>query len=319
MKYLLSGFVAVLLSLPVWADSQPDALQWLQRVNAAARTQTYSGVFIYQSGAKTETSRITHVVDGDNEMEHIEVLDGSPREITRTNDEVKCYLPDSHLMIVERRSVGRPTFPALVPASLAGLAEFYAIRKGAVARVAGLESQSVIMEPKDDLRYGRKFWIDTRSGLLVKAALTDEHDGPIETFAFTELAIGGPIDRAALNARQNASGSDWQVQNVRTARSDDNLWLFRAQLPGFRKIMGMRRQVRPGAPEVTHVVFSDGLAAFSVFIEPLGGRKPEIGQFAMGGINVYKRVVGDFQLIAMGDVPLATLKKVADGMEPRQK
>lgn len=302
-------------ALPAAAEAPPDALQWLHRITEAAQKLTYTGTFIYQSGTQTEVSRITHVADAGDELERLEVLDGSPREVLRRNDEVKCFLPESHLVIVERRSSRRQAFPALLPASLAGLTEHYTIRKGATGRVAGLDSQSVFIEPKDSLRYGHQFWIDSRSGLLLKAAVMDENGQLLETFAFTELRIGGPVDRQALKSRLDGAGGDWKIIDVRTTRADDNQWLLRTPLPGFRKVMGMRRQVRPDLPEMTHLVFSDGLAAVSVFIEPLAGGKPEVGPFTMGTINVYKRIVGDSLLVVMGDLPPASLKRLADGME----
>ena len=252
-------------------------------------------------------------------MERIEVLDGSPREVLRFNDEVKCFLPENRLLIIEQRGAARQTFPALLPAGLASLAEYYTIRKGTTSRVAGFDSQAILIEPKDDLRYGHQFWVDTHSGLLLKAGLINERGDPLETFAFTELRIGGPVDQSSLKPRSDMQSGDWTVQNVRTARGGDDQWLFRVQLPGFRKVTGMRRQVRPDAPEMTHVVFSDGLAAVSVFIEPLAGSKPETGQFAMGPINVYKRTAGDYLLVVMGDVPPASLRKLADGIELKQK
>ncbi len=318
-RQLAAALVGLCLALPVWADVPADALQWLYRVTAAARKLTYTGTFIYQSGSNTETSRITHLVQGGNEIERIEVLDGSPREVLRVNDEVKCFLPETHLLIVERRSSSGHAFPALLPASLTGLTEHYDIRKGAISRVAGFESQAILIEPKDDLRYGHRFWIDTRSGLLLKAELLNEHGDPIETFSFTELRIGGPIDRKALEARPDKVGNDWKMVNVHTTRGDDNQWLFNAPLAGFRKVIGMRRQIRPDMPEMTHIVFSDGLAAFSVFIEPVAATKPEIGQFAMGTVNIYKRIADNHLLVVMGDLPPASLKKIADGMEMKKK
>ncbi|MDO8932002.1 MAG: MucB/RseB C-terminal domain-containing protein [Rhodocyclaceae bacterium] len=310
------------LALPAWAEPPADALQWLQRVASAAQKLTYAGTFIYQSGSRTEISRITHVVEAGNELERLEVLDGSPREVLRYNDVVKCFLPESRLLIVERRK-GRQaqTFPALLPASLAGLTEHYVIRKGATGRVAGFESQSVLIEPKDDLRYGHQFWIDSNSGLLLKAGLVGERGELLETFAFTELRIGGPVDRSKLKPRTDMGGGDWKVLDVRTneTRGENDAWLFRTPLPGFRKVVGMKRQVEPDAPEMTHIVFSDGLAAISVFVEPLRGSKPETGAFAMGAVNAYKRVAGDYLFVLMGDVPPASLKKLAEGIEVKQK
>jgi sigma-E factor negative regulatory protein RseB len=177
----------------------------------------------------------------------------------------------------------------------------------------------VLVSPRDDLRYGHQFWIDTQSGLLLKASLLNERSEPLETFAFTKLDIGGAVDRELLKPRAGGQGGDWQVQNVRATemRSDDP-WLFRTQLPGFRKLSGMKRQARPDGPESSHVVFSDGLAAVSVFIEPLGKEKFEPGQFSMGAINVYKRLLGDHRLVVMGDVPLVALQRLGDGVERKK-
>lgn len=312
------------VAVPAWAQQgSHEALQWLQRVAAAAQRLTYSGTFVFQSGNQSESSRIVHVVEGGSELERIEVLDGSPREVVRRDDEVKCFLPESRLLIVERRG-SRRGFPALLPASLSGLGEYYTIQKGPLGRVAEREGQMVMVEPKDEFRYGRQFWVDTQSGLLLKASLLNEKGGAIETFAFTKLEIGNPMDREAVKPRSGSDGGvgrDWQVHNVRATetRGDDGPWIFRSQLPGFRKLSGMKRQVRPDGPEVTHVVFSDGLAAISVFLEPSKGESIQASQFAMGAINVYQRPIGDYRLVVMGDVPPAGLRHLGDHIEIRKK
>jgi sigma-E factor negative regulatory protein RseB len=64
------------------------------------------------------------------------------------------------------------------------------------------------------------------------------------------------------------------------------------------------------------VVFSDGLAAISIFIEALPPTH-EVGMFSMGAINVYRRVAGKYLLVVMGEVPQGTLKMLGDGIEPR--
>ena len=146
MKRWLTGGVCCLtlsLSGPALAQQSPDGVRWLSRAVAAVHSLNYSGTFVYQSGAQTETSRITHMIDGGREFEHLEVLDGSPREVIRGNDEVKCYLPESRTLIIEKRA-RRSSFPVLLPASMAGLAEYYVISKGPTSRVAEHESQSIL-------------------------------------------------------------------------------------------------------------------------------------------------------------------------------
>ena len=114
---LLAGF-----AVPALAQSSADALRWMQRATEVSQSLTYTGTFIYQSDSRTETSRLIHVVDGGRELERLEVLDGSPREVTRDNNEVKCYLPDSHTLVLERRNTRR-SFPAVLPEGPGGLTE----------------------------------------------------------------------------------------------------------------------------------------------------------------------------------------------------
>lgn len=327
MRVAVSSLLAVagLISWPTYADQSAtsgEALQLLHKVAGAAQRLTYTGIFVYQNGTRSETSRITRLIEGGNEYERLEVLDGSPREVVRRNEEVRCFLPDNKLLIVERRNA-RQLFPTLMPGSLAGLTEYYVIHKGSMARIAGVNSRMVIVEPKDEFRFGHQFWIEPNSGMLLKANLVGDAGAVLETFAFTELKIGGPVTREMVQPQSEASGGDgWQVQRVDTneVKLDDGLWLFRNPLPGFRRISGMKRKLRPDSPEGTQLIFSDGLAAISVFLEPMAGRaKEEPAQFSVGAVNVYKRQVGDHQLIVMGDVPVAAIRYFGEGVEPKRK
>lgn len=313
------------LAGPALAEPSQDAMRWLERIAAAVHSLNYSGVFVHQNGVQTETSRITHRVDGGREFERLEVLDGSPREVIRSDDEVKCYLPESRTLIVEKHA-RRSGFPALLPASLAELSGHYVITKGATGRVAERDSQSILLEPRDRLRYGHQLWIDTNSGLLLKASLIDDRGKAIETFAFTQLQIGGAIDREALKSKFADRSTQWQVHNVVTSEAptdsagstDSANWTLKATLPGFRRIAGMNRLSRSDRPESTHMVFSDGLAAVSVFIEALPA-KAEPGLNSLGAISIYQRILGDRLIVVMGEVPPATVKMFGDSIELRSK
>lgn len=313
--------VGGLLAAPALADSQVDAVGWLQKMATAAQKLNYTGIFTYQSGGSAETSRITHLVDAEGEHERLEVLDGSPREVVRSNDEVKCFLPEDKVVIVEKRRQYKG-FPALLPPSVQSLGENYQIRKGGTARVAGLDSQLIVLEPKDNLRYGHQLWAETNSGLLLKARMVNDRNEAMEQFTFSQIQIGGVIDRESLRARFATQEGGWNVHNIRTAQTvAPGDWVFRANLPGFRKTAGMKRQGARRGTETMHFVFSDGLAAISVFIEPIGDRpeRADPATYSVGAINVYKRVAGQHLLTVLGEVPLATVKRLGDGIEPRKK
>src|SRR5947208_12748452 len=101
-----------------------QALEWLRRMQEATHKLSYSGTFVYQHGGRSETSRITRFSDPAGDIEKVEVMDGVPRELVRTRDTVKCYLPDSKVVKVERRT-GEREFPALLPDAVALLGQHY--------------------------------------------------------------------------------------------------------------------------------------------------------------------------------------------------
>lgn len=321
--WLAAGFVSPL----AWAQAAPlqsEGLQWLQRVAAAANKLNYSGTFVYRNGSRSETSRIAHLASNGNQMEKLEVLDGSPREFFRFNDEISCYLPESRLVIIEQRSVRRG-FPALLPASLAGLSELYQISKGSTARIAGFDSQIIRLEPRDGWRHGHQLWVDIGSGLLLKAEIFNERGEALESMAFTDLRIGEPIRPEALKPSYTALAKDgWQVRQAKLRDlREDAPWVFRVDLPGFRKQTALRRSMGKDADDLNmlHWVFSDGLVALSVFISPL---RPQDGSGeesfqSMGALGVVKRVVDGHQLVVMGDLPLPAIRRFAEGIGMRGK
>ena len=309
------------LVAPAHGDQHGDALAWLQKMAVAAKKLNYTGTFIYQSGGSSETSRITHLVDAGGEHEKLEVLDGSPREVVRNNDEIRCFLPDDKVVIIEKRGQAK-TFPALLPKSVSSLSDHYLIRKGEISRIAGYDSQLIVLEPKDTLRYGHHFWADTNSGLILKARTANERNETIEQFVFTQLQINGPIDRETLKPKFGKEGKTWRIFNSRSSQSlsAGNDWQFKTQLPGFNKSAGMKRQANPGnSGETTHFVFTDGLASISVFIESLGEQTAENATYSVGATNVYKRVAGKHLLTVLGEVPTTSLIYLGDGMELRKK
>jgi sigma-E factor negative regulatory protein RseB len=66
-----------------------------------------------------------------------------------------------------------------------------------------------------------------------------------------------------------------------------------------------------------HLIFSDGLAAISVFIEPSassGPRPPEAA--TMGSANAYSTSVQGHVITAVGEVPPATVREIASSVAP---
>jgi sigma-E factor negative regulatory protein RseB len=287
--------------------TQDDALKILERIATAARTLNYEGTFVYQHGGRVETSRIVHFVDTDGEHEKLESLDGPRREIIRNNDEVLCYYPDAKIVRSQKR-IAKRSFPALVPEQLSSIASFYTVRKVRMERVAGFDSQVVILEPMDAMRYGHKLWAEKTTGLLLKARTVDESGQVVEQFAFTQLIIGPSVTREMISPSYEVSFPEWRLDRFAHPMLSkvETGWTVRDFPPGFRKILDMRRS-KPGGRIVTHMVYSDGMAAVSIFIESMPGRSVNEGLARQGAINIYRRALGDNLVTVLGEAPATTV------------
>jgi sigma-E factor negative regulatory protein RseB len=332
----LFKFVVVLSALIVGSakaqniassTDKQDAQVWLKKIQSAAQKQNFAGIFVYQQGSQIRTSRIAHRVDGKNEVEKLEILDGKPREYIRNNDEIVCYVPESKTLLVEKR-VTHDAFPAILAASPSELSEYYSVKKGEAGRVAGQDAQVISLEPRDQLRYGYRLWAEKSTGLLLRAQTLNEKSEVVEQITFTQISIGG-VDKSRVKPSFRST-SDWRIENAVMSQGSMSGWAVKSIPPGFRKIREVRRVVSDVASslppdsahmpasshrrEVLQMVFSDGLAAISVFIEPVTQVRTE-GSMQQGAMNITGKRQGDFWLTIVGEVPYAAIKQVANSVE----
>jgi len=307
------------------AMDQRDAQAWLKKIQLSAQKLSYAGTFVYQQGTQMRTSRISHVMHGKNELEKLEILDGKPREYIRNNEEISCYIPESKSIRVEKR-VTHDVFPAILGANPADLAEHYELKKGETGRVAGYDTQAIVLEPKDKLRYGYKLWAEKSTGLLLRAQTINEKSDVVEQIAFTQISISHVDPASVKPSFTNTHG--WRVENAVMSETNLSGWSVKAMPAGFKKIREMKRVVADSAPvgsapastqrEVSQIVYSDGLAAISIFIEP-GTQSRTEGTMQQGAMNIIGKRQGDFWLTVVGEVPAAAIKQVANSIEFKSK
>jgi len=312
LRYFIPGVLA--LAATVAEAQSPETLTWLRKINEATQKLSYTGTFVYQNGARSETSRITRYVDPSTDIERLEVIDGMPREIVRTRDTVRCYLPGLRLVKIDRRT--ERDFPAVVPEHINALARHYDITLGEKTRIANHECQAVVLKPRDNLRYGYRLYADVKSGMLLRAVTVDAAGEPVEQFTFTELTIGR-VTRDMVKARY--ASRDWREEDAGAAPAKLAGWGLSAELPGFQKVVELKRRLGDSR-SAGQVVYSDGLAAVSVFIESLEGRSDPVrtGLASMGAIHIYTREVANHMVTVVGEAPAASVQRIANAVEYRR-
>lgn len=288
-----------------------DPIAWLQRAAASARQTTYAGTVVHMSGDRASTTRITHLFYGGAEHEKIEALDGDRREIVRHNDEMQCFFPDAKTVRVDRRVTAR-FFPSLVGGPVQVIAENYRVKLGGVERVLGRDCQWIHLDPKDALRFAQRLCAEVDSGLLLRAKTLGPRQQVLEHFTFTDLRMGPQVSRGELKSTFHAQSKDWRRDNESTAeaRQVPTGWAVGEAPPGFRLVSEMQRKLPNRAKPVSHLVYSDGLATMSVFVEPLNsGQRADEAANEDGALSVFVRPMGEHLVTVLGEVPTAAVQQ----------
>jgi sigma-E factor negative regulatory protein RseB len=295
---------------------------WLMRMHEASRKRSYIGTFVVSSGGAMSSAKIWHVCEGDQQMERVETLTGAPRSIFRHNDQVVTFMPDHKVVRSEKReSLGM--FPQLLQSTDGRIADFYKVKQEGTDRVAGVEADIVLLVPKDSMRFGYRVWTEQKKGLVVKLQTLDTDGKVLEQAAFSELQLDAPVKMDKL-LQMMGKVEGYRVEKpvlVKTTASAEG-WVLKAPVAGFKPMSCYKRPVtaNPGpGEEPLQWIFSDGLASVSIFVEPFDRQRHEReSSLSMGATQTITRQLDSYWITVMGEVPMATLKLFANGLERRK-
>ncbi|WP_051002016.1 MucB/RseB C-terminal domain-containing protein [Polaromonas sp. CF318] len=295
---------------------------WLMRMHEASRKRSYIGTFVVSSGGAMSSAKIWHVCEGDQQMERVETLTGAPRSIFRHNDQVVTFMPDHKVVRSEKReSLGM--FPQLLQSADGRIADYYKVKQEGAERVAGIEADIVLLVPKDNMRFGYRVWTEQKKGLVVKLQTLDTDGKVLEQAAFSELQLDAPVKMDKL-LQMMGKVDGYRVEKpvlVKTTASAEG-WILKAPVAGFKPMSCYKRPatVNPASgEEPLQWIFSDGLASVSIFVEPFDRQRHDReSSLSMGATQTITRQLDAYWVTVMGEVPMATLKLFANGLERKK-
>lgn len=170
--------------------------------------------------------------------------------------------------------------------------------------------------PRDQHRYGFELHLDRDTGLPLKSLLLNEKGQLLERFQFTQLNTG-----AAPAEDQLQAGAECQVVGPAKADGEKTVaWRSEWLPPGFTLTRSFMRRSPVTPDPVACLTYGDGLARFSVFIEPLHGAMVGDARSQLGPtVVVSKRLQtddGGQMVTVVGEVPLGTAERVALSIRP---
>jgi sigma-E factor negative regulatory protein RseB len=296
-------------------EQEPDAKQWLERMVDAAQSLNYEGTFVYVQNQLVEAMRIIHSRGPDGERQRIFSLNGSLREVIVKDRKVTCYFSKRRVDFGVSNYNGSP-FPIALPKELGEIEKYYSFEVIGDDRIAGRKARVIAILPRDELRFGYRLWLDYETGMVLQMALVDASGQSLEQLMFTDLQVKPEIDPSLLVSPRSLQSDAMQTQvasaGERITRSD---WTVDDLPSGFVEVMHNRFAQPSVASATEHIVFSDGLATVSVFLERLDNREPLLnGASQMGAMNAFGGVVDGHQVIVVGDAPARTIEMITQSL-----
>ena len=295
----------------VMAQPGPDEL--LDRMNHVVEVIDYEGTVLRRSNGDSETLRIVRKVIDGVINEKLVSQEGNGLEIIRVGNEVHCILPDQQTVLIEEWANQSTLFPALPSSEIRYGAE-YDVSILREDRIAGRQAIVLAVRPHDRFRYTHRIWLDEATAFPLKTEMASIDGEIIEEIKFAEISIGHGVSKESLAPSMSLGDFRWFTKSASDKSADVETTWQSTDLPsGFRAI-STKTEILPGADApVTHIVYSDGLATVSVFIAR--DHESTIAEKSRVGVsNTYTVRRGDYQITAVGEVPAATVERIATSM-----
>ena len=169
------------------------------------------------------------------------------------------------------------------------------------SKLADRPIQQLKLIPKDGWRYTRVLWLDEQTGVPLKTEIFRKNE-------LIERIEVKSIDFLDANTLANTNSSNPQSSNTSPEISAHSMFYVRNVPTGFVLTSVFNDNVH------AQQIYSDGLARVSVFVQSLG-TLPAAGYSQRGSTGFVVRRNGNVDLVAVGDVPQATLDRFLSGVD----
>jgi len=310
---LLSLLIGSCMTVPALAaNSSPEASEWLNKLAQAEQKQSYQGSFVYERNGSFSSHDIWHRVQDGKVSERLLQLDGTAQEIVRVDGKVQC--------VSGALASGVSNLPDAAPRMLdpLKLMSWYDLSVQGKSRVAGRDAVIVSLSPRDQHRYAFELHLDRKTGLPLRSLMLNEKGQLLERFQMTSL----DTDNLPTDAQLHASAACKPVERVASSKTEAVAgWRSDWLPPGFELINSTVRRDPSRDSAVSSLMYDDGLARFSVFLEPVKEDASADVRTQLGPTSAVSRRLntpkGKVMVTVVGEIPLGTAERIALSMRPQ--
>ncbi|TWX68829.1 transcriptional regulator [Colwellia demingiae] len=315
----LSAFLLLLLSFNVsaiTADTESAKLS-LERLTNSLRQLNFSTSFVVVKNNQAEPYHWLHGIgENEQELEIFTRLNGPRRDVLRQGDIVSYIEPEQEPYSIISSDVRSP-IPTIFRGNISELEESYRFISVGRSRILGRVAQLVRIVSKDKYRFSYWLWLDQKTGLLLKMAVLTRQGQLLEQIQFTHIEVN---EQLTDNLEQFQLTELPEVVEVTQQYNKALSWQVDWLPQGFTVVKSNQHKLNSHNQDdekaVEFMLFSDGLVEVSVYVN-LSQEKFRAPEYASDGATmVYNHILQGIEVGIVGDIPLATAKKIAESIAP---
>lgn len=316
----LAALAVAGMTMAMPAAGSDDSRGWLERMGYALEHLNYEGTLVQLQGSDAAIMRIVHRVENGVQTERITAMDEVGREIIRRGEEVICILPDQQAVMVETRGDESDGTSPLRQRFASGVRfdeRYYRLAIASGGKLVGRDTHVVTVRPTDNYRYGYRVWLDNATAIPLKVQIAGDDGVVVEQLLFSDISLPERIPASALEPSATTDSFTWRRSPAAADPAPaiarvPMAWRADSLPPGFSLRAVSSRRHDDTAAALSHLVYSDGVASVSVFIESgVAAAEQGEGQSRMGGANAYTTVLEGNLITAVGEVPVRTVEAIA--------
>lgn len=314
VRYLILAVTMIVLPFVVIAEELPvlDCMYWVSNMQKIYQEKNFQLTLVKSSNTEVEPVLFTHGVIGNKSYLHWLYLNGMPNGFYTTDNNLVYFLLNKDKIVMPNAKT--PTlFTRFLSYNIQNIQENYKSIITGKVRIANRDAISVQLISKNNERYNFDLWFDETSGILLQMQVIDSLEGLRESFyavSLVELESPHEIIKTIVDASNEQTNlSDINVPSDENA---DLNWDLLYIPQGFKKVFSQKYFLPNSNVPVEHVLYTDNLVDFSVYkIKAIDSMNFQVVK--ENTLNLYRHVVNDQEIVVIGELPLHTLKKVAEG------
>lgn len=245
-----------------------EVAHWLDRMDQALMQAHYEGELVFRANGQERRISVQEAwFDGQRYLRLRQQGDRAT-EIIRRGHEFVCLHPEFEADGMQQLPGPGGVHLGQLAKQLNGLARYYQFSILDAGPVAGRATVAIDMKAKDAYRFHHRLWLDEQTALVLKSAVSSDQQKILEQFEFL-----------LFNPDVNLTRQDFEppadIEKLFTTKTTKTpriapvqpQWRLGWVPPGFTVTQHRVRKLRGSMPALESIMYSDGIAAFTVFVE----------------------------------------------------